>query len=67
MGKNTMKIHNPVNKPVMVAVPRWEFAALVAAQARLEIIEELLTMEDKYVNVREVPALLFGAGSKEEM
>ena len=60
-----MKIHNPVNKPVMVAVPRWEYAALIAAQTRLEIIDELLAMEDKYVHVREVPALLLGAESKE--
>ena len=67
MGKKYMKIHNPINKPVMVAVPRWEYAALVAAQTRLDIIEQMLSMEDKYVHLNEVPKLIFAPGSKEEI
>ena len=42
-----------------VKVPRHEYALLVAAKAKLDIVERLLTEPDKYMHLSEVPKLLF--------
>lgn len=43
------KYYNPINKPVMVAVPRWEYAALIAKGTVLEVIETIIKNDKKYV------------------
>ncbi len=49
-----------------VKVPRHEYARLIAAKAKLDIIERLLMESDKYIYLREVPKLLFSSSVSEE-
>ena len=42
-----------------VTIPRHEYAMLIAAKAKLDIVERLLTEPDKYMHLSEVPKLLF--------
>lgn len=50
-----------------VKIPRHEYALLVAAKAKLDIVERLLTEPDKYMHLSEVPKLLFTPRELEEM
>lgn len=43
----------------MVTIPRHEYAMLIAAKSKLDIVERLLTEPDKYMHLSEVPKLLF--------
>lgn len=43
------KYNNPVNKPVMVKVSRWEYAAQVASATTLEILEALVEDDKPYI------------------
>ena len=51
------KYHNPINKPVMVAVPRWEYAALVRASTLLEVVEKIVSTQEGYIVKEVLPAL----------
>lgn len=55
MGK---KYVNPISRAVTVEVPRWEYAALVAAKAKLDMVERVLTGMDGYDAVRAVRLML---------
>lgn len=43
------KYNNPINKPVMVNVSRWEYAAQVASTTTLEILEALVEDDKPYI------------------
>ena len=49
-----------------VTIPRHEYAMLIAAKAKLDIVERLLTEPDKYMHLSEVPKLLFTPRELEE-
>ena len=42
------KYNNPVEKPEKVLLPRWEYARLVAAKAKLDMIEKMVKNMDSY-------------------
>ena len=42
-----------------VTIPRHEYAMLIAAKARMDVVERLLTEPDRYMHLSEVPKLLF--------
>lgn len=42
-----------------VTIPRHEYAKLIAAKAKLDVVERLLTEPDRYMYLHEVPKLLF--------
>lgn len=58
------KYDNPINKPVMVAVPRWEYAALVRASTLLEATEKLVNNLSEY-QVRDALKALY-SNAKED-
>ena len=52
------KYQNPIVKVEMVILPRWEYAKLVDAYARYEVVEKLVNGLDEY-KVRDVLKVLF--------
>lgn len=42
-----------------VTIPQHEYAMLIAAKSKLDIVERLLTEPSKYMHLSEVPKLLF--------
>lgn len=49
---------NPIAKAETVTLPRWEYAKLVDAYARYEVVEKLVNGLDEY-KVRDVLKVLF--------
>ena len=50
---------NGYDAATLVCLPRHEYAMLIAAKAKLDIVERLLRGPDKYMHLSEVPKLLF--------
>lgn len=46
MSKN--KYINPIPKPEMVSIPKWEYAALVRASTLMEVAQRIIDGGDKY-------------------
>ena len=57
------KYQNPIAKAETVTLPRWEYAKLVDAYARYEVVEKLVNGLDEY-KVRDVLKVLFDRGEE---
>ena len=44
------KYQNPINKPENVTLPRWEYARLVTAKAKLDAVEKIVNGLDYGMN-----------------
>ena len=42
------KYQNPIKKPEMVTLPRWEYARLVAAKTKLDAVEKIVNGMESY-------------------
>lgn len=51
------KYQNPINKPEMVTLPRWEYARLVAAKTKLDAVEKIVNGMESY-SMKDVLKLL---------
>lgn len=49
-----------------VTIPRHEYAMLIAAKAKLDIVERLVMEPDRYMYLHDVPRLLFTPRTMEE-
>lgn len=61
------KYDNPINKPTMVKVPKWEYAQLVSKAATLEIMMALVEAGDKYKAMDVLEIVLKAKEDKEEV
>ncbi len=58
------KYQNPINKPEMVTLPRWEYARLVAAKTKLDAVEKIVNGMESY-GIKDVLKLLLTEESLE--
>ena len=58
------KYQNPINKPEMVTLPRWEYARLVAAKTKLDAVEKIVNGMESY-GMKDVLKLLLTEESLE--
>lgn len=42
------KYQNPIIKPEMVTLPRWEYARLVAAKTKLDAVDKIVNGMESY-------------------
>ena len=60
------KYQNPINKPEMVTLPRWEYARLVADRNTLSILR-LLVEKDKSYDATTLMKLMIDSENKMEV
>lgn len=59
------KYQNPIEKPKMVEMPRWEYRDLIRSDAMMAVVEKLVNNLDEY-KVRDVLKVLFDRGEEDE-